>query len=322
VYGALRDALAGRSSILLTGPMGPDGDSIGAALALQRLLRRHKANVDVGCTVPVRYAFLPGAREMVPDASLRPTYDAVVVLDGDRHRLTEPADAAFRAARFTALVDHHASSTSDGYDFAWIEVGAPSTTEMLYRGALAAGEAVDRPLATLLYTGAIFDTGGFRYSNATPATLRMAADLMERGFDHADICLRVLMERRPSGLRLAGLVYSRAALLLGGSLAVARVADEDRKVTGMGDADVEGVVDGLVHTRGVEVAALLVQRGPTEVKVSLRSRGRIDLVPLARALSPTGGGHPKAAGAMMAMSLADAELRVVEVATAALAATH
>lgn len=320
MYGALRDALAGRSSVLLTGPVGPDGDSIGAALALQRLLRRHGQKVDVACTVPVRYGFLPGARDAVPDADLQPTYEAVIVLDGDRHRLTEPACTAFRAAKFTALVDHHASSTADGYDFAWIEVGAPSTTEMLYRAALLAGESIDRPLAALLYTGAIFDTGGFRYSNATPATLRMAADLMERGFDHADICLRVLMERRPSGLRLAGMVYSGARFLNGGSLAVARVDEQDRRETRMVDGDVEGVVDGLVHTRGVEVAALLVQRGPAEVKVSLRSRGRVDLVPVARTLSPTGGGHPKAAGAMMQLPLDEAEQRVIEAATAALGA--
>lgn len=320
VYQALREALKGHSSVLLTGPVGPDGDSIGASLALQRLLKPHGVSAHVGCTVPVRYSFLPGASKCIADADIRPTYDAVVVLDGDRHRLTEPAAAAFASAKFTALIDHHASSTDEGYHFAWIEVGAPSTTEMLYRAATALKEPIDKATALCLYTGSIFDTGGFRYSNATPNTLRMAADLMDTGFDHADVCLRVLMERRPSGLRLAGSVYTGASLLHQGALAIARVSEDDRRATRFVDGDVEGVVDGLVHTRGVEVAALLVQRGATELKVSLRSRGRVNLVDVARKLAPTGGGHPKAAGAMMTSTLEEAERRVIEVASAALIA--
>ncbi len=319
MLGPLLEALAPRNRILLTGPVGPDGDSIGACLALQRLLHRRGAKADVVGTLPVRYQWLPGGDAVIADAGLDPAvYDAVVVLDGDRHRLTPPAAAAFAGAAFKALVDHHASSTAEGYDLAWLQADAASTTEMLFNALRAANEPLDRELAILLYTGVIFDTGGFCYSNARPSTLRMAADLMDTGFDHAQVCLRILMERRPSGLRLAGAVYSEARFVAGGRLAIGRVSHARARELGVADGDVEGVVDGLVHTRGVEIAALVVEKSDGRVKVSLRGRGRINLVELARTLSPTGGGHVKAAGASVPGTLDEVEAAVESAAIAAL----
>ena len=312
--------LAGLSqsrTVLLTGPESPDGDSIGACLALQRVLQRRGLTVAVAGDPSYRYQGLPGTEAMLADASITPTWDAVVVLDGDRHRLPPTIEAAFEAAQFKGLVDHHASSTPDGYDVAWISPTSCSACSMLAEAFEAWGEPLDRETAELLYAGIVFDTGGFRYSNTTPEVHAFAARLLATGFDHAALAARVLVERREAGLRLAGEVFGQLTLHAEGRLAIAAVSLAQRERLGAVKGDLEGIVDAMVHVVGVEAAALVVERAHGIVKYSLRSRGRIDLLPLARRLSATGGGHSKAAGATCKASLAEALDHAVVVLTPA-----
>ncbi len=283
-------------SILLTGPADSDGDSVGACLALQRALRKHGKASDVGGVPGPRYAWMPAAASMLPDEQLKEHYDGVVVLDGDRHRLTPAAAAAFKSATFRALIDHHASTSKEGYTLAWLEPTAPSTCEMVY-GALAQWEVpVDKEIATSLFVGSIFDTGGFRYSNTTPNTHRMAIELLETGIDHADICMRVLMERSPTSLLLAGKVFSEARYHLDNKVLIGHVRHADIRRMGLRSNDLEGLVNALLNVSGVEVSSLLVERAPRKFKLSLRSRGRVNVAHTAKSLSPGGGGHAKAAG--------------------------
>src|SRR5687767_2420332 len=117
----LLQALSARSPVLLTGPIGPDGDSLGACLALGRVLGAHGVSATVVGSIPRRYRWMPGIDQVIPDAGLAGRWPAVVVLDGDRHRLTQPAARAFAAADFRAIVDHHGSTRPDGYELAWLE---------------------------------------------------------------------------------------------------------------------------------------------------------------------------------------------------------
>ncbi|MBW2253813.1 MAG: bifunctional oligoribonuclease/PAP phosphatase NrnA [Deltaproteobacteria bacterium] len=318
----LFESLQGCSRVLLTGPLEPDGDSVGACLALQRLLHHCGVDVDVGGIPTYRYLWMPGAADMIPDQDLRPDYDAVVVLDGDRHRLTREASAAFARAGVKGIVDHHASTRSDGYTHAWIDPEATSVCEMLYELVVAKHMDIDHDLAALLYVGAIFDTGGFRYSNTTPATHRMAARLLEVGIDHAGICARILLEHREPALRVAGEVYSNAELHLDGTLSIGSLCKATAKRLRLVPGDLEGLVDSLVYTSGVEVAVLLVERAPRLVKASLRSRGRVNVASVAQMLSPSGGGHTKAAGAVIEATLAESRQRVVDVVTPELRSSH
>lgn len=311
-------ALQGHSRVLLTGPIDSDGDSLGASLALARLLRARGFSVDVAGEASYRYQGLPGVEELLTDEAVEPCYDAVVILDGDRHRLLPKTNAAFSAARLRAIVDHHASTERDGYDFSWIEPHTASTCEMIFRATVAWGEPLNAELGALLYTGMIFDTGAFRYSNTRPETHEMARVLLTTGFDHAEICVRVLMERQVGGVRIAGHVFSTARFELDGALAVASLTQGDLKKYGVVPGDLEGVVDGLVYTRGVEVAALLTEKGPGLVKASFRSRGKVDMAAVAGRLSPHGGGHHKAAGAAISMSMDDAIAAVLREVAAAL----
>lgn len=305
--------------MLLTGPVGPDGDSLGACLALQRVLSREGVACDVAGLPGYRFDFMPGADAIVDDADVRPIYDAAVVLDGDRHRLSPPVEAAFAAAHVRGIVDHHSSTKLDGYTHPWVESHATSTCEMLYAAWLACDVPLDPVLAELLYVGAIFDTGGFRYSNTTPKTHLMAAALLQQGIDHAGLNARVLMSRRETALRVAGEIMRTATLHLGDQLLVGDVSNALAKEFGVVSGDTEGVVDSLVYVQGVEVSALLNERDSGEVKISLRSKGAVNVAHVAQALSPAGGGHAKAAGVCLHTDLASAKKAVIDGVSAALA---
>lgn len=314
---ALRTDLRQSRHVLLTGPVGPDGDSLGACLALASALDQDGVRVTVAGRLPPRYAFLPDADRIVDDTALAAPgeYDAVVVLDGDRLRLTRPVEAAFSAARLRGLVDHHASTTHDGYTHVWHEPHAESACSMLHRAFRAWDLPIDRQRAAWLYTGIVFDTGGFRHSNTTPDTHRTAAELVATGIDHTTLYARVLADRSIGGARAMGAVLAGAEWIEGGRVVVGRVPLALQRSLALADGDLEGVVEFLLHTTGTEIAALLIERDGGEVKVSLRSRCDTDVARSARLLTPHGGGHPRAAGALLQASLDESDRSVRHVLT-------
>jgi bifunctional oligoribonuclease and PAP phosphatase NrnA len=294
--------------ILLTGPIDPDGDSIGACLALARLIRGvSSAEVDVVGEPAPRYQWMPDVGTMLRDDQVAARYDLAVVLDGDRTRLPPQVSRAFEASAQRAIIDHHRSTVTDGYHLAWLDRTSASTTAMVHDLVAAWGLTLDCDLAALLYAGLVFDTGGFRHSNTTPATLRRAADLLETGIDNSSIAVAVLLERRPEGLRLMAETLAGARLMGGGraNVAVIRLADLAR--CGADKGDVEGIIESLLYVYGVDVACLVVERSDDNTnpltRLSLRSRSDVDVSLLARDAAPGGGGHARAAGAALKQSL-------------------
>lgn len=314
---ALFDALRGCTRILLTGPADPDGDSVGACLAFARVLSARGVFAEVAGTPGWRYEDLPDASAMLPDIAIGAGWDAVVVLDGDRHRLAPNVLRAFNAARVRGIIDHHGSTTPDGYTHGWLQADATSTCAMVWDALTLWGLALDRDIAELLYVGTIFDTGGFRHGNTTPATHQLAATLLGFGIDHAAIGTRILAERRPCGLKATARIWDGAEFLLSGKLLLG-IADQRR----LGDltieqGDLEGVVDGLVAVTGVVVGALIIER-EDRVKLSLRSHGGVDVAALAKSLTDAGGGHPRAAGASLKVSVDEARELLIHAVAAAL----
>lgn len=307
----LQTAQQASAGIVLAGPADPDGDSIGASMALAWALRKV-------CGAPVwvvgqpgfRYAWLPGANSMVPDAEVSLGADLCVVLDGDRHRLHPTVGACFASAQHTAIVDHHRSTTAAGYSFALIDPAAPSTCTLVLAIIDHWGLQLDATVAAALYTGLVFDTGGFRHANTSAGTHGMAARLLSTGIDATDIAQRVLYERREAGNRLLGRVMQRA--VFADAVAYSWITLDDFAAEAGDYADLEGAVDHLLMTRGVELACLFIERTNQRVKLSLRSRRYVDVSVLARVLGPDGGGHRRAAGVdllrPMATVLADVPL--------------
>jgi bifunctional oligoribonuclease and PAP phosphatase NrnA len=316
----LRELALASRRVLLTGPTDPDGDSIGACLALARSLRQLGVpEVVVAGTPGFRYAWMPGADAMVPDERVQGPFDLAVVMDGDRHRLSPPVDAAFHGAATTAIVDHHDTTRTVGYTLALIDRTAASTCGMVLEVMDAWGLALDPTQAELLYAGIIFDTGGFRYSNTGANTHRVAARLLDQGIDQSAIAIRVLMERRHSGMLLKSRVVTEASFLGDGALLMGVISAELLAEVRATRGDVEGIVESMLYIEGVQVSVLLVERGPSTVKLSLRSRGRVDVARVARTLHSSGGGHQKAAGVTLDEALVDVRARVPGVVLDALA---
>jgi phosphoesterase RecJ-like protein len=286
--------------ILLTGPDAADGDSLGACLALARAIRsRFQVPVDVAGDCSPAYRFLPDTADLLDNRSIRADYGLVVVLDGDCNRLARNVEAAFRAAPLTAIVDHHRTTTEDGYTLALINPESASTCEMVLEIMDAWGVEPDRAAAIQLYTGILFDTGGFRYSNTGPGTHAAAGRLLKQGIEHADIAVRVLMERTRQGVQLAAAIQAAAEFQADGRLCIGRVTAALMREIGATDHDLGGVVESLLYIEGVEVSALLSERKDSRTKISFRSRGAVDVAALAKSLHPGGGGHAKAAGVMV-----------------------
>ena len=319
---ALHAELKNARTVLLTGPKDPDGDSIGACLALACATNTFSdADVHVAGETNYRYDWMPGADSMRTDAELRDSYDLVVVMDGDRTRLTPAVTALFADAAKTALVDHHGSSSREGYDVVVLEPDSPSTCEMVSRMLESWGVRFDTDIATHLYTGIIFDTGGFRHENTQPATHRLAAQLIELGVKPSPVHAKVLNERTAAGLRLLGQVLSTASFYADGAVVIGHVSMSDSSRLGIASGDMEGVVDALLNTAGVEVACLVTERAKEQVKLSLRSRSWVNVAKVAKGLDPGGGGHVRASGVTLSDTLSGVLERLPAVLSTAATAT-
>lgn len=308
---SLTSAVAQARSILLTGPLDLDGDAVGAIVALGIAIARRwpekQVRVVTDEALPGRYRFLevPEARfEQAAAVAVAPV-DLAVVLDGDCARLGA-ASAHFQAARVRAQIDHHKSSDPRKVDVAFLDAGAASTTQLVLELCDHWGVALDAALAAPIFAGLAFDTSVFRYRLTTPRTMRAAARLLETGIDHASIVERVLLEQSVGKAKLRGLVVGRLALAVEGRLAWSWLSAAEGE-----GVDTGGLVDDLVFLEGVEVGALLMERDGGVVKLSLRSRGGLDVSLLARSLSERGGGHARAAGATVDGSLGEVAARLV-----------
>ena len=294
------------TSILLTGPVYPDGDSIGACIALRRGIKQFSdARVDIAAKASFRYAWMPDVEQFTPEEEIDREYDLAIVLDGDRHRLHHVVENAYNRSSTQAIIDHHASTNPHDYSLALIDAEAESTCGMLFDILMKWGVSIDTCMAQSLYTGVIFDTAGFRHSNTKPSTHRLAAQLIEMGIDHSQISAKILMERKPSGLRLLCFVLQHLTYLADGRISFCIISFSDMQSLNCTVGDYEGIVEMMLFTQGVQVAGLCIERSPGQFKVSLRSRIFVNVAKLAQSMSESGGGHPKASGVILTGNLAD-----------------
>jgi phosphoesterase RecJ-like protein len=311
-------ALAAPRRILLTSHQNPDGDAIGTELALARILRdagREVAIWNRHSTPPV-YAALPGAGSIHVGAEPPPgfpaAFDVAIVLECptlDRTGLeTELAQLPL------LNVDHHLGNP--GYGIAhWIDVDAPAVAVMFAEIARAMGWRIDPLAASCLLVGLATDTGGFRFSNATPRAHFAAAALIEEGASPELVSRWVYESQSEGSVRLLGRMLATLELTAGGKVASAFLTREMFSAAGAVGGDSENLVDVPRSIAGVEAVALLREVGEGEWKVSLRSRGDVDVQSVARRHG--GGGHRNAAGCRASGDLAAArELFVRELVAA------
>ncbi len=275
----------------------PDGDALGSLLAVSMGLRKLGARTypSWGTTpvaMPPAYAFLPGADTLVQPGEV-PDAAVFVALDcGAADRLGDLEEKA-KAAPVLINVDHHPGNESFGTHNV-VVTHASSTAELAAHLLTDAGVDFDRAIATALYTGVVTDTGRFQYSNSTPETLRLAADLLERGVSAPDVAIEVF-ESAPYGfLKLTGRILDRAVLFEDERFIYSWVERADLEETGVAMDETEKLIDVIRATNVAEVAAIFKEQPGGEYRVSLRSKGSVSVGAIARARG--GGGHELAAG--------------------------
>ncbi|MFN7940702.1 MAG: bifunctional oligoribonuclease/PAP phosphatase NrnA [Thermoanaerobaculia bacterium] len=289
---------------LLVSHVNPDGDAIGSELGLARIL----AELGKSTTVwnrhptPALYLPLPGADRIhvgaEPPAGFPERFDAAVVLECPALERTGLAEAL--AALPLLNVDHHLGNQHYG-EVNWVEADAPAVGEMVFRLARALHATIDTPTANCLLLALSTDTGGFRFSNSTPAAFEAAAALVRAGA-RPEIVSHWLYESVPApAVRLLGEMLATLEIAADGRVATVVLTRAMFARAGAEAGDSEGLVDTPRSILGVEAVALLkeVESG---WKASLRSRGAVDVEAVARRHG--GGGHRNAAGCTLAGDLA------------------
>lgn len=293
------------NEFLVTSHTRPDGDAIGSTLALAQVLRRMGKNAEVVFfdPVPVIYRPLPFAETIRHAAEVNGKYDAAIILECDsvtRTRLQGLEN------HFLINIDHHPTSKPFA-NVNWIDPGCCAVAEMVFRLAQAAGVKITAEIATCLYTAVLTDTGAFSYAPTNAHTFELARRLVEHGADPVRIAQSVYFSSPTSKMRLLGAALS--ALRREGAMTWMSVTREDMDRCGALEEDCEGLVNYALGIAGVEVAVFFRETGAERVRVSIRSKGAVNVGDLAE--KHGGGGHGCAAGFSTPGPLSVAEEQVL-----------
>lgn len=278
----------------IAGHIKPDGDCVGSCMALYFYLQQRLSldtKIDVYLEgIPERLQILD-QMEIMSQSQESMTYDLFISLDsGSKDRLGF-IESSFDAAKRTINIDHHISNTHFA-EINHVIDDASSTCEVLYD--LFEEQYIDPKVASCLYLGMIHDTGVFKHTNTSKKTLHIAGNLIEKGIPFSRMIDETFYRKNFRQNKILGRALLESKLYLEGQVIVTMITkdilDEYQCVSG----DLEGVVDQLRVTEGVEVAILIHEVEDSIFKISMRANGKVDVSIIA--VSFGGGGHVKASG--------------------------
>lgn len=305
-----------KSRFLVACHENPEGDAIGSELALALALRKmgKTATVLNADPVPGNLAFLPGAETVILDADGSP-YEVAVVVDCGSPERTGRVRDELRKCPIMVDIDHHSTCNAQG-DYCLVDPGAAATGILVHRILATLGLPIDRDIAKNIYVAILTDTGSFRYSNATPEAYEIAGDMVRIGVDPWEVAEKVYETQTAAKLGLLGRVLGSLELAAGGKVAAVTTFQRDLRDFSATKDHLEGFINYPRSIAGVEVAAAFREERSGKFRVSLRSKGRVDVSAVASALG--GGGHHNAAGCTVPGTLDEVKRRVFDMLEAAL----
>jgi phosphoesterase RecJ-like protein len=291
-----------------------DGDALASVLALERLCRKlgRPCRVIIPDSSPDEaFSFLPGLDKVEGPEALAQgqVAEAALVVDVPNLERLGPIGKALPPWPKVANIDHHPSNTGFG-GAVYVDEQASSSVELIYNLIGHLGVSLDRDFAVLIYTGIVFDTGRFSFSNTTARALAVASEMLRYGVEPQRISRALYYERPVESLRVLGQCLAEMELHLDGRVSLMTVPHGLYQIPSGETLDTEGFVDSALSAKGAEVACLLKEVEPGRVRVSLRSKGSCDVNAVARRFD--GGGHSKAAGCTLSGSLDAVKARVLE----------
>ena len=310
------EARAGHSFLIST-HQNPEGDAIGSVLALSLTLKGMGKEVQVlnQDPTPEMLGFLPGAQEIIHQAPAGTWLDIAFALDcGEKARLGEEFSKVKGIGKLINI-DHHVSNSHFG-DINFVDPQASSTAEIIYDLLLAIRVPMSPAVAENIYTGILTDTGSFHYSNTSPKTFAVARACLLAGVDPWKVAGQVYENQPLPRLRLLPRVLETLELLEGGRISSVIVTRQMLEETGGTVSLIEDFINFPRSVKGVEVALLFREVTLNKYRVSLRSRGAVDVARIAGRFQ--GGGHPNASGCTVEGSLSEVKTKVLEAVKAAL----
>ena len=287
----------------------PDGDAIGSCLAMRLALKYLGKNPDLILKeVPKVFDFLPG-REKIKEESNIENYDLAIALDcSDLKRLV--GSEYFEKAKRTIVIDHHGSNQMYG-DINFVNPVSPACCQILIGMFQYFNIEIDKELGSCILTGIITDTGGFRYSGVTPETFEFTADLLQKDVNVSDIYKRVLETKTKPNFELMKRTIDRMEFLENGKITFTYITNKDLEEVNAGVGDHEGLVEIGRDVEGVEVSVFIRQKEGEEdtYKISMRSNDYVNVSDVC--LMFGGGGHEKAAGAVIQGNLEQVKQKVL-----------
>lgn len=291
----------------------PDGDAISSTIVVGWLLRqlgKQALLINEGA-VPIRLDFLEAASTVINYGEVQPDakFDRIIAVDCADYRRIGTVKELFAEEAQLLNIDHHPTNDAFG-SHNLIRVDAAATVEILYDLIEYASVPLDKEAATAIYTGLLTDTGGFRYSNTSPRVMEVASRMLAEEVTGHWIANHLLERMTKPQLLLLQRGLSRLTFSEDSRIAWLYIASADMAETGAIGEDLEGLVNYALNVEGVEVGILFKETLNGEVKVSLRSAGRVDVAAISQSFG--GGGHVRAAGCRLLQGLEPAIAAVVQ----------
>ncbi len=299
----IADVLEGVRTAAIAGHVRPDGDCVGSCMGMYLYLKKYYPQIQADVyleDVSDVFSYIEGVDQVKKQWPEGARYDLLLLFDVSSKDRIGLAGEALETAGRTVCVDHHVTNKGlAGLNH--IEPDASSTCEVLYK--LMEPERVTKEIAEALYTGIIHDTGVFQYSCTGPETMEIGGKLMAAGIDFTKIIKDSFYTKTYAQNQIMGRTIMESIMLLDRKCIVGYLRQKDLRFYGLTANDLDGIVNQLQNTKGVEVAIFLYQTGVQEYKVSMRSNGNVNVAKVAAYFG--GGGHLLAAGCTMQGSVHD-----------------
>ena len=289
----IADAIRARQRFVVSSHARPDGDSIGSQLAMAFALKALGKDVAVVNADPAAAPLmtLPGVPGIRIAPSVDGEFDASIIMECSEYARTGVSGLD---RFFTINIDHHPGNTGYGR-INWFDPGAAACAEMVFDVIQALGIGrLSIEMATHVYVAILTDTGSFHFSNVSPRTFEICRQLLESGVDPVRIARQVYDNSTVGRLKLCGAIMQGMRVDPTERIAVLYMDHEMTRATGATYDDTEGVINQPLTVKGIQAVVFFKQAQGDEYRVSLRSKGEVDVGAVAKEFG--GGGHKNAAG--------------------------
>lgn len=303
----LIDNIVNAEKILIVGHMRPDGDCLGAGLALYSLVKKYGKAADVvyDSDLPEHYSFLPDF-DVLNKHNIHSGYDLLLIVDcGDELRMGKYVKLLKKVK--SIQFDHHITNNNFA-DINFVYPEKSSTCEILSDILLPLGE-VNEIIASYLYVGVSTDTGHFMHNNVTSNVFDVASKLLSCGAKCYEINNALYRSKTINKTMLIGRAISSMRFFCDKSVCIISIRPSDLAETGCAMSDTEGLIDLAMDIGSVKIAVCMTEQHEGKFKISFRSKG-FNVAECAAAFG--GGGHIQAAGCVAAGAYEDVLVKVLK----------